>query len=168
MYSGILTVLLLIAMQSFDAPLNTTAAPNGIVSFELAKDMDVSQIILSSWDETAKVNAGLSLGFDFLFLIAYSIFLASLCYAVAKRFKERNKWIYKLGLSLAVFQFVAALFDIIENIALIKLLLGSQNGVYSTLVFYFASIKFILIILGLLYIIIGFITSLFLNKSTST
>ncbi|NHZ86574.1 MAG: hypothetical protein GWP19_11965, partial [Planctomycetia bacterium] len=64
-------------------------------------------------------------------------------------------------------QFVAALFDAIENIALIKLLLGSQNGIYSSIAYYFASIKFAIIAIGIIYIIIGLLTLLFHKELVS-
>lgn len=117
--------------------------------------------MLASWDTNAKINAGLSLGIDFLFLFVYGIFFATACFAVAKKFKDRINWFYKLGIYLACLQFVAALFDAIENVALIKLLLGSNNGMYSSIAFYFASAKFAIIAIGFIYIILGLLTSLF-------
>lgn len=160
-FSGIFTIILFLLLGHFDKPLVTEIAPNGIVSFELAKDIDQSIAIISSWDLNARINAGLSLGIDFLFLAVYAIFFATACYLIAQKYVNRTNWIYKTGLLLAKFQFVAALFDAIENIALIKLLLGSQNGVYSSIAYYFASVKFIIIAIGIIYIIIGLFTSLF-------
>ena len=60
-------------------------------------------------------------------------------------------------------QIVAALFDAIENVALIKLLLGTNNEIYSLIAFCFALIKFVLIGIGIIYLIIGLLTSLFQN-----
>jgi len=161
LYSGLLGVILFLVLGYFNKPLVTEIAPNGIVSFELAKDINTSISIISSWDLNAKINAGLSLGIDFLYIVIYSIFFATSCYLIAQKFVTKNNWIYKTGLLLAKLQFVAALFDAIENIALIKLLIGSQNGIYSSIAFYFASIKFAIIAIGIIYIIAGFLTSLF-------
>lgn len=140
-------------------------APNGIVSFELAKDINTSISIISSWDLNAKINAGLSLGIDFLYLIVYSIFFATSCYLISQKYINKNNWMFKTGLLLTKLQFVAALFDAIENIALIKLLIGSNNEIYSSVAFYFASIKFLIIALGIIYIIIGFITMIFQKRT---
>ena len=160
-FSGLLTVILFLALGYFDKPLITENAPDGIISFELAKEIDNSIAIISSWDVNAKINAGLSLGIDFLFLAVYAIFFATACYLIAQKYLNKNNWFYKTGLFLAKLQFVAALFDAIENIALIKLLLGSNNEIYSSIAFYFASIKFVIIAIGIIYIIIGLLTSLF-------
>ena len=163
-FSGLLTVILFIVLGYFDKSLITEIAPNGIVSFELANNIDQSIAIISSWDLSGKVNAGLSLGIDFLFLAIYAIFFSTACYLIAQKYVNRTNWMYKTGLLLAKLQFVAALFDAIENIALIKLLLGSQNSLHSTIAFYFASFKFLFILLGLIYIIVGLIMSLIFKK----
>ena len=166
-FSGILTIVIFLILNYFGNPLITESAPGGIISFELAKDIDQSIAIISSWDLNAKVNAGLSLGIDFLFLAVYSVFFATACYLIAQKYINRTNWIYKTGLLLAKFQFVAALFDAIENIALIKLLLGSNNSLFPSIAYYFASMKFAIIAIGIIYIIIGFLTSLFQKRLRS-
>lgn len=159
--SGILTLILFFVLRVFDAPLHTEEAPGGIVSFELAKTIDKTELILLSWDSNAKISAGLSLGIDFLFLISYSIFIATSCLLVAYKYKDIKPIIYKIGITLAYLQFVAALFDAIENVALIKLLLGSQNAIYPSIAFYFATMKFLLIILAIVYILSSLIVLIF-------
>ena len=160
-FSGFLTIIIFFSLKYFGNPLITNHAPSGIISFELAKDNDQSIAIISSWDLNAKVNAGLSLGIDFLFLVVYAIFFATACYLVAQEYLDKNNWMYKIGLLLAKLQFVAALLDAIENFALIKLLLGSNNSIFPSIAYYFASIKFVIIAIGIIYIIIGYTASLF-------
>ena len=160
-FSGILTIIIFFVLRYFGHPLITNNAPGGIISFELAKDINQSIAIISSWDLNAKVNAGISLGIDFLFLAVYAIFFATACYLIAIKYLNKNNWIYKIGILLAKLQFVAALFDTIENIALIKLLLGSNNSIFSMIAYYFASIKFAIIAIGIIYIIIGLLISFF-------
>jgi hypothetical protein len=53
--------------------------------------------------------------------------------------------------------FLAAFFDAIENFALIKLFLGDLRQSWSSIAFYFASMKFALLILGVLFIVISWI-----------
>jgi len=151
-------------MRIFDAPLKNEVCTNGIVSFELAKDISVSKNILNSWDDNAKANAGLSLGFDFLFLMVYSSFIALLIYKISIRL-QKGKVFYKLGNVFIYLIFIAAFFDIIENIALIKLLKGDLNQIWASTAYYFAMFKFILILICLLYIIINWLAYLLvLNK----
>ena len=163
-FSGIFTIILFLILKYFGNPLITEEAPGGIISFELAKNIDASISIISSWDLNAKINAALSLGVDFLFLIVYAIFFATACYLTAQKYINKNNWMYKTGLLFAKLQFTAALFDAIENIALIKLLLGSNNSLFPSIAYYFASIKFAISIIGIIYIIIGLLTSPFQKR----
>jgi len=152
-----LTLMLLFSLTIIDRSLKTEPAPRGIISFELAKDFSSSTEILSSWDSTAKLNAALSLGLDYLFLVVYSFFLALSCYVLSQKIAGFNNWLSGAGIGLAWMQFLAAIFDAIENYALIRLLFGSQQAYLPQAAFYFATIKFILITLGLLYLLIGFL-----------
>jgi hypothetical protein len=134
--------------------LITENAPNGIVSFELAKDISKSESIINSWDEKAKMAAGVSLGFDFLFLLVYSLFIA----VVMSRLNNslwKDKYVYTIGKLLIVAIFIAALFDSIENIALIKIILGDSKQIWSLIAYYFASLKFIIILICIVYIILS-------------
>ncbi len=158
--AGLITLVLFVALSIINIPLRSEMAPNGILTFELAKELDKSISIIDSWNLNAKINAGISLGIDFLFLIAYSVFFATACYFTAQKYIYSNSFLYSFGIALAILQFIAALFDGIENVALIKLLLGTQSSVLSAIAFYFASIKFVLIGTGIIYISIGLMTEL--------
>jgi hypothetical protein len=145
-------VMTAIAMRSFDASLKNGVAKNGVVSFELAKDLNHSLAILNSWDITAQVNAGLSLGLDFLFLLFYSSFIAFLIFWVNHKY-WRGKRFYSFGRLLIGLVFCAALFDAIENIALIQLLLGSAKQIWSSMAYYFALAKFFILTLAVIYLL---------------
>ena len=154
-----LVVVLIAAMKYFDLPLTNDVAPNGIVSFELAKELEVSKNILNSWDTHAKTSAGMSMGLDFLFLIIYASFIALLMHKLNESVWQNTK-IYKLVIILMYGVFLAALFDAIENFALIKLLLGDLQQHWSSVAFYFASVKFALLIFGILFIVVSWIAKL--------
>jgi hypothetical protein len=53
--------------------------------------------------------------------------------------------------------FVAALFDAVENYALFQILLNRVYSPYPEIAYYFASIKFGLLIFGLLYALMGWL-----------
>ncbi len=155
--SVILLIVLLInifTIRIFDAPLKNEVCKSGITSFELAKDLDKTIAILDSWDTNAKINMSLSLGFDFLFLIIYSSFIALLIYWVNTTL-WKNKAIYALGKGLIILIFMAAFFDVIENIALIKLLLGDLRQLWSTIAYYFAVIKFAIVLVCIIYLLLS-------------
>lgn len=151
-------------MRSFDAPLKNDICKNGIVSFELAKDLGKTVKILDSWDANAKINAGLSMGFDFLFLLMYSSFMALLIFNINNRL-WKNKSFHKLGNLLIVLIFMAAFFDIIENMALIKILLGDLDQTWSSTAYYFALMKFAIILICIIYLLVNWLLLLF--KKTS-
>jgi hypothetical protein len=160
----ILVLSFIAVMRFFDAPLKNEVTPNGIVSFELAKELVVSKNILNSWDTQARTSAGMSMGFDFLFLIIYASFIALLMHKLNECIWKDTK-IYKLGILLIWGVFTAALFDAIENIALIKLLLGDLEQTWSSIAFYFASMKFVLLISGILFIIVSWLVKIVEKKT---
>ncbi|WBX71136.1 hypothetical protein [Tenacibaculum retecalamus] len=116
-------------MLNIDYYLINDVCKNGILSFELAKDMQVSEAILNSWNTQAKINAGISLGLDFLFLMIYPPLIALLIHKLNK-ILWTGKPVYQVGLILLFSQFFTAIFDAIENICLIQLLLGSTNKLW--------------------------------------
>jgi uncharacterized membrane protein YraQ (UPF0718 family) len=129
-------------------------SPNGIVSFELAKDVSKSRAIINSWDETARTAAGMSLGLDFLFLVIYALFIAFIIRKLNERLWNGNSF-YIIGKFLIVAILAAAFFDIVENIALIRQMLGDTNESWPLIAYFFALIKFILILCCIIYIIIN-------------
>lgn len=156
----IVLILLLIAniglIRYFDASLINSICKNGIVSFEFAKDIESSNTIINSWNQQATKAAYSSLILDFLFLIVYSSFIGLLIHKIVKQTKE-DSFISNLGTLLIWGVFLAALFDAIENIALLNLLLGDLNQIWSSTAYYFAVLKFTLIFGCMVYILVGWI-----------
>ena len=152
-------VLLLLAlavmawMNVFDAHLKTAADPAGIVSFELAGSSALAWDIIESWGEEGQVYAGLSLGLDYLFIVAYSGGIALGCVMGSRSLAQRVKGLAPVGLFLAWAQFAAAALDAVENYALIQVLLGSQRELWPVVARWCAVPKFLLVALGLLYLL---------------
>ena len=159
----IATLITIIAMQTLSAPLVTKTAPAGIVSFELAGDLKTSNIIIDSWNEKIRIFAGLGLGLDFLFLLLYSTTLALACSIIKQSLTLRKPVLALFGSVVIWGALLAGLCDSIENIALIKLLLGSQSQVLPVIANMFATVKFLLIATALIYIIWGSLTNLFIR-----
>jgi hypothetical protein len=139
-------------MRYFDAQIQHSGNSQGIISFEFAKDLSTSITILNSWDTLAKTAAGLSMGFDFLFLIVYALFISILIHQINNLLWKHSKF-YTLGVTLIWGVFFAAFFDIIENFALIKLLLGDLQQQWSSIAYYSATTKFLLVGLGTLFVL---------------
>ncbi len=154
LFSGILSLLVLIVLNRVDVHLKTAAAPQGIISFELAGSSDASQQMVQSWDAPAKMYAAFSLGIDYLFMISYALFLSLLCTLLADRF-SRKRFLSNTGVLLGYGLWLAAALDAVENFALFRLLFGSTDSFYSTLASSSAEIKFLLILLSFIYLAAG-------------
>ena len=151
----VLTLVVMAGLQMLDGPLKTKVAPSGIVSFEFAGELSVAQSIVESWGQKGQVYAGLNLGLDYFFLVAYASAIGLGCVLVAHSLSERVEVLWLVGVALAWGQYGAALLDCIENYALIQVLLGSGRELWPAVALWCAVLKFLLVAAGLVYIIIG-------------
>lgn len=146
------TALLLTVMNVTGAPLETAAAPSGIISYELAGTVEQASAILNSWDSYARISAAFSLGIDYLFMVAYSTLFSLACVMAAQVFLHRNGgFITILGIMLAWGQWIAAVFDAVENLSLTIMLFNEPSGLWPQLAYTMAVMKFTLILIGLAY-----------------
>jgi uncharacterized membrane protein YeiB len=156
----VLTLATLAVFRLLGDPLQTDAAPQGIVSFEFAGDVATAQSILDSWDTQAQAHAGFNLGFDFVFLALYSNTIGLACVWVGRAFRERRRSLATVGRWLAWGQWLAALLDSVENVALLVLLLGTPAAPWPQIARWCALPKFGLILVGLVYVVLGLILRL--------
>jgi hypothetical protein len=149
----LIVTLLITFLFRFIGPAQPT-----IVDFELAGSVDKAQAIIDAWNETDRIRAGFSLGFDYLYMPVYSTTIALAC-ILAAGVLQRKAW-HTSGLLLAWGLWIAALFDAIENLALFTELLGNNVAPYPQVAQVCALLKLGLILLGLLYVIAGVILRL--------
>lgn len=169
-----LTLGLFAVFRVLDQPLRTPAAPNGIVSFELAGSPLQAQAITDEWKRSSLllsevageanleivnipyVFASFGLGIDYLFMPVYALALAFGTLLAAGR---HGGWFKTLGAVAGYGAFAAALFDAVENYALFQILLNRVYSPYPEIAYDCASIKFGLLIFGLLYALMGWLSS---------
>jgi len=167
-----LTISLFAVFRVLDQPLRTPAAPNGIVSFELAGSPLQAQAITDEWKRSSlllsevagQVNpdivnipyafAAFGLGIDYLFMPVYAFVLAFGTLLAASR---HTGWLRSLGAVAGYGAFVAAVFDAVENYALFQILLNRIVSPYPEIAFYCASLKFGLLSFGLLYALVSWL-----------
>ena len=167
-----ITLLIFGIFCYLDQPLRTDAAPNGIVSFELAGTPQAARAITDSWKgmslllssvadqpDPNVVNvpyafAAFGLGFDYLFMPMYALALAFGTLLVAQK---HAGWMHLLAVVAGYGAFVAALFDAVENFALWQALLGAFESGYPAVAAFCATIKFGLLIFGLVVGLLGWI-----------
>ena len=121
---AVVSIVALLGMVLLDQSLRTPAAPNGIVSLELAGSLAAAQRILDTWPAAARIQAGISLGLDFSFLAAYAFTLAGACRKVAFYLSPEGRWCRPMGGILAKAAWVAGCLDGVENLALIQFLIS--------------------------------------------
>lgn len=124
------------AMILLDLPLRTAAAPNGVVSYELAWTGARAAAIVGSWTGVAAAAAWGSLLLDYLFMWSYGALLAAL---------SRRAVAGAAGTALAGASWAAAGFDAGENVALIQMWAAGPSDRAAAAAGAFASVKFVLL-----------------------
>jgi len=150
------TLIIFAIFRILDEPLRTNEAPNGIVSFALARTPEKASDILASWtpmkgtgiwgDREKLLFAAFGLGIDYLFMPLYSFALA---FGTLLATGRRVGWIRSLGVWAGWGSFAAVLFDAVENFALLQVLVGAYQSSYPAIAAFCASIKFGLLIFGM-------------------
>ena len=150
----VLTLGLFGVFRYLDGPLRVPDAPNGIVSYELAGTPEKADSIIQAWDARARLFAAFGLGIDYLFMPAYAL---TISLGVLMVLRKRSGWFAKLGAYVGWGALLAALFDAVENIALWRLLSGTATPFCPRVASIAATIKFSLIILGILFALLGWL-----------
>jgi len=153
------TLALMVTLNALGAPLRTEAAPAGIVSFEFAGSLVAARRMIESWGGSGRIYAGLNLGLDYLFLIAYPLSIGLACVMVSRRLRARGGGFLNLGILLAWGQGAAGSLDALENYSLIRVLLGTQIEAWPTIARLSATGKFALVTLGLLFILAALVAA---------
>ena len=144
-----LFVTLTVWLYQLDRVLHTDAAPQGIVSFELARTAAKSAAILDSWNAEAREAAMLLQGLDFLYLIVYPVWVSLLALSLSERLG--GTW-ERVGLWLATPVLLCAPFDAIENHALILQIMRGPSDTLAVRAWFCAGAKFALLFVGLGYV----------------
>lgn len=152
--SGIAMVALLLAMAPADRRMQDTGGP-GIVALELAGSQDRADEILAEWGEEGQDAARQSLWIDFGFILAFGTFLTLALLATRDLARERG-WRRLAAIGGVVFTFGAlgAACDAIEDVCLLLTLEGA-GAALPTLATIFASTKFILLAIAIVYLAAG-------------
>ncbi len=151
--SALAAVAVFAVIGLWNRPLQTPAAPNGIVSLELANTPAAAQAMLDAWTARARLFAGLSLGIDYLFMVLYAVAIGLGCVLVGAQHRGR---VETLGHALAWGMFAAAALDAVENAALIHMLTrGAAAMPWPRVAATCATVKFALVAAGLAFVLVG-------------
>ena len=135
-----------------DRMLVSDAAPNGIISFELAGSLERSEAIIQSWSEPARSAAMLIQGFDYLYLIIYPAWLSLASILLGALLGGR--W-QSAGMVTGWVVLLAAPLDAVENYALIQQLMSGAAAGLAQLALWCALMKFTLVLMSILFLLLG-------------
>ena len=152
------STLVSMKLQAIGRPLQTDAAPSGMLCLQFAWSPDRAKKIVKSWTPEAQhttspdaMEAALqSLKFDFVFLSLYSTTLALACFLAARGAAEA--WSPRL-VWLGWGQWGAGVLDIFENLFLMRVLKGPVVAPWPQLAALCSGAKFLFIIAGVLSIV---------------
>ena len=68
-----LALFVMAVFRVIDVPLQTSAAPSGVISYELAGSAPAAQAMIDSWGAQARLYAAFGLGLDYLFMLSYAL-----------------------------------------------------------------------------------------------
>ena len=156
---GLLVALCLgLAPKTNQRSLTTEEAPCGILSLELAGNEEKASAMIGSWQKKGAYDDALSsLYWDNFFLLAYSTAIALGCVMGADKLHAPGTLDYNLAILLAWAQWLAALLDRTENLALEKMLRGAVKSPWPQIAWCCAIPKFIIVFAGLGYVAIAVI-----------
>ena len=144
------------------APLKVEGiTPHGIIDIELAGTVPRAIEIYNNWKPDLIPIAIRHIFIDFLFLISYGTFLFAACLSLSKRF---GKMARKVGVWMSILMILTSVFDALENILMLSTLSAHFKKEIVASTFIFASTKFILAGLGILYIIFSLTAHLLFTK----
>lgn len=156
----LLTLGMMFVLNWLAVPLETEAAPYGIISYELAGSASRSAKIIASWDDTARQLAAFSLGLDFLFLVVYSTTIGLACVWAAGVLQSLGWRLAIVGIPLAWGTWLAAALDALENVGLTIILFGGSAQFWAPIARWAALAKFAVIFAGLTYSFLGLVVYL--------
>jgi hypothetical protein len=149
------TLIIFLVMNLTGAVLTTSSAPSGIVSFELAGNVQKSSDILAAWNADARMNAAFGLGIDYLFMLAYSCTIGLACVWSSRILGSTKMPFHTWGSFLAWGSWLAAILDAIENLALSIQMMVQVVSPWPEIARLCAIFKFGLIFLGFVYVFYG-------------
>jgi hypothetical protein len=125
----------------------------GIVRLELAVSPERASAIIGQWGIGGEARMLAQIGLDNWWLALYSTTLAILCVMVAIRVRKQSPLWSDVGRWLAWGMWAAALFDRLENFALVRTINHGPTWFLTVTAAICAVIKFTLIGVSLLYVV---------------
>lgn len=150
--SAIVALAALGVLAAIDRHLRGVTTPLGIVSYELCAYGGTCDAITASWQGRTRDLALFSLGFDYLFMVAYPAAISLVLWRVRMTLPPVLRGAVPL---LAGGIWLAGALDAIENYHLFQLLAGGPGTRHAWPATCAATIKFLLIVPALAVCLVG-------------
>lgn len=135
--------------RTYLKPLTT----RDIVRFEIAKTVPKAEAIITDWKETGKFEkAQQSIQADYIFILLYTAGFFTCVLLLARL--SNHELLRKTGRFITILLPIAAVCDVIENVAMTRTLAGHVTQLNVTLAYDMAVAKFSIIILTLIFLLI--------------
>ncbi len=153
------TVFVFMQMRPTGKKLRTPQTQLGILNLEFAYDNDHTSKILNVWKANEKIAAAkINTYIDSIFLLFYAAFLFYSCKNLSKEFSGNTR---NLGIWLSKAAMFAGALDAIENAGMFITLSGTQSSLIAIITTICASIKWLLAIVAILYIVFASAVALY-------
>jgi hypothetical protein len=151
-FSFLLTIAYMIWVRNYLSPLSS----DEIVQFEIAKTVGKAQTIIGEWKTSGKYALGVqSTYFAYIFMVLYTVAIAVGCRFISAC--TGNEILMKGGKGFSWLIIVAAVCDVVENMALSRTIRGDISQWNVTLAYNFARIKFSIVIVCILFMLSCFL-----------
>lgn len=154
---GVVALALFAVLLALDGRMQD-AGSHGIVAFEVAFTSGKAQEIIVAWGSKGHDAAQLSLWLDFLYLIAYGLFLWLAVRALGDAFRGRGMdgWARPAG-AISLLALICAAADAVEDIFLLLVLGGHVRSIGPPLAGSFATLKFACLAVVIAYLLAGLV-----------
>ena len=160
-----IALLFIFWMKHYLAPFQS----GDIVKYEMAKTADTAASLIRLWTQNGKINFVLkSIYIDFIFIVIYCLAISASCRFMS--ILTKNNILIKAGFFFSYLILLAGIFDVIENMAMLKSLQQAVTYSNVSLAYRMAISKFSIILMTLFFIAVCFIfwlVSIIPGKETS-
>ena len=133
----------------------------------LEKQPEAKEQLFKRWNDNTKRQLRCALYWDFLFILLYTTSNVLACF-MAGRFLAAHGVPLRISLVIILLQPVAGLFDVIENLIMLKVIDGLTANAWLTIARISTAGKFTLIAPGIILPIIGLLTWVYLRWFSSS
>jgi hypothetical protein len=154
-WSGAMAFALFGLISVLNRPLETEAAPLGILSLQWAWTKEAARTIVASWAQSGVLKAAFwNIWLDFPFALAYGTTLSAIFSRVCRMLKGTSFKSSLFGRYAPFLPLLAAFLDMVENVALLKMMGGSDGPSWPPIAAICSTAKFSILAISILAVLL--------------